>query len=213
MSQQYPFGAANDRYRKKLFVETGSGFVEVAARVVDPYEPPAPQLNTKEIRIVNAPSHIHDLGISSYKCKMTLLFNTKQEYTDYLMYCGWTHKFYDEKGSIFVGSLEGINPSPVWKYNGLTPEQDRNRGYKVEATFIFVKKDQYDRQHRFQFQDVEGHWAQGDIEEMADRGLLLVITADGTPMIYFNPNGYITRAEFVTFMNRTRRFIERALRE
>jgi hypothetical protein len=129
------------------------------------------------------------------------------------MYCGWTHKFYDEKGHIFVGSLEAISPAGTFKYNGLDVSQDRNKGYKVDVQFIFVKKDGYDRKHRFEFQDIEGHWAENEISEMSDLGLISVITRDGYPVIYFRPNAYITRAEFIAYLNRTRRFIERIIRE
>ncbi|MFF2480275.1 S-layer homology domain-containing protein [Paenibacillus sp. NPDC058071] len=213
MSQQNPFGSANERYRKKLFVDNGLGFVEVRARVVNPYEPPLPKMNVREIKIINAPSHLHQMGLSAYKAKLTLLFETKQDYSDYLAQCGWTHKFYDEKGHIFVGALESINAEPVVKLNGLDNSLDRNKGYKAEAEFTFVKKDGYDRKHRFAFQDIEGHWAQENIEEMSDLGLVSVITKDGYPVVYFRPNTRITRAEFVVFLNRTRRLMERSIRE
>lgn len=203
MTQQYVFGNANDRYKKKLFVDTGFEYIEVKARVVEPYSPPAPQPNLREIKIQNAPSHFHQLGISSYKASMNLLFNSKQDYHDYLTLCGWTHKFYDEQGNIYLGALESIKAQP---YEG-------NRRYKVEVSFVFVKKDAYDRKHRFEFQDIETHWAQQDIEEMSDLGLVVVVSKDGDPELYFRPNDYTTRAEFITFLNRTRRLVERIIRE
>lgn len=203
MSQQYPFGDANERYKKKLFVDTGMEYVQVNARIIEPYTPPTPQPKVQELEIINAPSHFHQMGISSYKCTLNLLFNDKKSYNDYLMYCGWTHKFYDEKGHIYLGALDSIKPKAV----------EASRRYKVEITLILVKKDLYDRKDRFHFQDIDGHWAEDEIKEMANLGLITVITKDGQPVLYFRPNAYVTRAEFVAFLNRTRRFIERVIRE
>lgn len=208
MSQQYPFGNANDKYKKKLFVDTGQGFMEVKARIIEPYTSPSPQFNSKEIRIINAPSHFHATGISSYKVTLNLLFDTKQDYHDYLIYAGFTHKFYDEKGHIYLGAVESLKADPV----------EATRRYKVEVTLTLIKKDAYDDKDRFEFQDLvdpdgNPHWAKQDIEEMANLGLIAVITRDGHPVIYFRPNDYITRAEFIAFLNRTRRLVERAIRE
>ena len=45
--------------------------------------------------------------------------------------------------------------------------------------------------------DIEGHWAQSRIQRWLDQGL-----ADGYPDGTFQPNGEVTRAEFVAFMTR-----------
>ncbi|RAT97917.1 S-layer homology domain-containing protein [Brevibacillus sp. Leaf182] len=203
MTQQYAFGTANQRYKKKLFVDTGFEFMEVNARLIEPYSPPSPQPSLREIKIINAPSHIHHSGFSSYQCSLTLLFPDKESYNQYLSYAGWTHKFYDEKGSIFLGSAESITPHVL----------EAGRRYSVTVDLILIKKDSIERESRFQFQDIEGHWAQKNIEEMADLGLITVITRDGKPVIYFRPNDFVTRAEFIAFLNRTRRLVERMIRE
>ncbi|GED68083.1 hypothetical protein BRE01_17850 [Brevibacillus reuszeri] len=203
MSQQYAFGTANQRYPKKLFIDTGFNFTEVKARIINPYTPPSPQPSLREIKMINAPAHIHHSGFSSYKCTLTLLFPDKHSYNDYLSYAGWTHKFYDEKGSIYLGSAEAIKPTV----------QEAGRRYSVTVNLILVKKDSIERESRFHFQDIEGHWAQKNIEEMAHLGLITIITRDGKPVIYFRPNDFVTRAEFVTFLNRTRRLVERMIRE
>ncbi|WP_426455285.1 S-layer homology domain-containing protein (plasmid) [Paenibacillus sp. S-38] len=213
MPAQYPFGGANDRYKKRLFVESGFEYKEVNCRIIEPYSPPTPQPSLKEIRIINAPSHIQQMGIASYKATLTLLFKDKASYNEYLAFCGWTHKFYDEKGALFLGSMESMKPATVWTYNNVDAEQDRGRGYKVEVELLLIKKDGYDRKHRFEYQDIEEHWAKTDIEQMADMGLVTVVSVDGTPVLYFRPEAYITRAEFIAFVNRTRRFLERMLRE
>lgn len=207
MSQQYPFGSYNEpnpvKFRKKLFVENGFEFIEVNGRVVEPYTPPTPKLGVQEIKIINAPSHFHQMGISSYSATLNLLFKSKQDYNDYLAFCGFTHKYYDEMGHIYVGSLESIKPVP---YEGATK-------YLVEVNLLLIKKDGYDQKHRFAFQDIEGHWAESDIEQMADLGLIAVVSKDGIPEIYFRPADYVTRAEFIAFLNRTRRLVEKHLRE
>lgn len=213
MPAQYPFGSANDRYKKRLFVESGLDYTEVKGRIIEPYTPPTPQPSMKEVKVVNAPSHIHQMGISSYKAKLTLLFEHKEQYDDYVAICGWTHKFYDEKGSMYLGSLENLTVEPVWLKNALGPNQDRNRGYRVQIDLLLIKKDMYDRKSRVTYQDTEDHWAKDEIQEMADAGLISVMSADGTPVLYFRPKAFITRAEFISFLNRTRRFIERTLRE
>ncbi len=203
MTQQYPFGSAKDRYKKRLFVDMGFGYQEVGARLIEPYSPPVPQLNVKELTVINGPSHIQNMGISSYKAQITLLFDDKEAYTEYLTYCGWTHKFYDEKGHLYLGSVTGMKVSVY----------EANRRYKVELDMILVKKDEYDRKNRFKYQDIEGHWAQTEIEEMANLGLLAVMTRDNQPILYFRPDAYVTRAEFIAFLNRTRRLLEQSIRE
>ncbi|MBE0467224.1 MAG: S-layer homology domain-containing protein [Candidatus Desulforudis sp.] len=47
------------------------------------------------------------------------------------------------------------------------------------------------------FPDIQGHWAQPQVEKWAARGL-----AGGYPDGTFRPGGQVTRAEFVSFMNR-----------
>lgn len=208
MTQQYPYGNANDRYKKKLFVDTGMDFKEVEARIIEPYQSPAPIPKAKEIKIINAPSHIHATGLASYKLVLHLLFEDKQKYSDYLVWAGWTHKFYDEKGHMYLGAVDSIKAQPV----------EATRRYKVEIQLTLVKKDLYDRKDRFEFQDLQdldGNEVSlaDDIREMANLGLITVMTNDGEPVVYFRPHDLTTRAEFVAFLNRTRRLVERMIRE
>lgn len=204
MTQAYPFGDANQKYRKKLFVDTGVEYQEVQAKIVEPYSPPAPQPAMKEIKVINGPSHLHQLGLSSYRCSMRLLFQDKQSYSDYLMFSGWTHKFYDEKGHMYLGSLTDIKPVA----------REASRRYTVDIELVLIKKDSYKVHDRFSFQDVgEDYWNYEDIREMANLGLITVVSPDGQPMLYFRPNDRCTRAEFVVFLMRTKRFMEKAIRE
>lgn len=203
MSQQYVFGTANDKYKKKLFVDTGMNFMEVNARIIEPYSPPMPKYNTKELEIINAPSHIKNSGISSYATTLNLLFYDKGSFSEYLAYSGWTHKFYDEKGHMYLGSVISLKSTAY----------EASKKYKVEIELLLVKKDAYDKKNRFEFQDIDGHWAKQDIEEMANLGLVTVMTKDNQPVLYFRPNAYITRAEFIVFLNRTRRLLEKVIGE
>lgn len=216
MSQRDPFGLPNDKYRRKLFVSTGMEFMEVKARIIEPYSSPSPQTQVKEIKIINAPSHFHQMGVSSYKATLNLLFKDKEAYHDYLIFIGWTHKFYDERGNIYYGVVESIKADPVFYHQG-DPDIDQ-KGYKAELSMTLIKKDGYDNESVMKYQDLQttegkDHWAKKDVDEMANLGLIVVSELDGTPIIYFRPEDFITRAEFVTFLMRTKRLIERIIRE
>ena len=205
MSRQRPYVNPlddNHRYKKRLFVDVGMTFEEVNARIIEPYSPPAPVPKIARLDIINGPSHIHHSGISVYKTSFSLLFPNRRSYVEYMTYVGSTHKFYDERGQIFIGTVEDIKPRAV----------ESNRRYVLDVSLILVKKDQYDKKDFFQFQDIEGHWAENQISEMANLGILSVTTIDGEPVLYFRPNDFVTRGEFVAMLNRTRRLLEKLLR-
>lgn len=203
MSQQRPFGSPNEKYKKKLFVDTGMGFKEVKARIIEPYTSPSPKMKSVAQEVTQGPAHLSNLGVSHYQVTLNLLFNDKASFHDYMMYVGWTHKFYDERGNIFLGSVESVKPKAV----------EASRRYKVEVSLVLIKKDEYDKKNLFKFQDIDNDWAKADIEEMANLGLITVMTVDGEPVLYFRPRDFTTRAEFVVFLNRTRRLLERFFRE
>jgi len=193
----------DQKYKKALFVDVGMAFERVNAKIIEPYTPPTPMPKVAKLDILDGPSHIHHSGISVYKSTFGLLFPDRRSYIEYMAYVGSTHKFYDERGQIFIGTAEDIKPRVV----------EANKRYVIEVTLTLVKKDQYDKKDFFQFQDIEGHWAEDQIGEMANLGLLAVTTVDGEPVLYFRPNDYITRGEFVAILNRTRRLLEKTLRE
>jgi hypothetical protein len=207
LSRQKPFLDKNtdgiEKYRKKLYVDIGMKFMEVKAKIIEPYSPPTPITKLAEISILNAPSHIHQSGIALYKCSFRLLFDSRMAYKEYMAYVGWMHKLYDERGNIFIGSVEDIKPASI----------EANKRYLVDLTLSLIKKDSYDARDRFEFQDIEGHWAEDQIKEMSNLGILSVTTKEGEPVLQFRPNDLITRAEFITMLNRTRRLLERVIRE
>jgi len=193
----------NQKYKKILFVDIGMTFEKVNARIIEPYSPPAPIPKVARLDILEGPSHIHHSGIAVYKTSFSLLFPDRRSYVEYMTYVGSTHKFYDERGQIFVGTVEDIKPRAI----------EANRRYVLDVSLILVKKDQYDKKDFFQFQDIEGHWAEDQISEMANLGILAVTTIEGEPVLYFRPNDFVTRGEFVAMLNRTRRLLEKVLRE
>lgn len=208
MTQQFLFGDADLRYKKKLFVEQGSTYVEVGAKIIEPYVPPEPSVKSKEQAIISGVSQLSGKGYASYRSKLRLLFKDKKEYSKYVMLANGTHKFYDEKGAIYTGMLESIQVTP---YEGSTK-------YVVDVTLILVKKDKYQKRDRAKFIDIfddDGEplsYAE-DVIEMSNLGIVSTVNIDGSPVLYFRGGDYATRAEFIALINRTRRWIERTLKE
>ena len=209
MTQQFLSGGANDYYKKRLFIDLGFEYKEVKAKIIEPYTPPEPQINLKEQKIISAPSHLHQQGFASYKAKLRLLFYDRASYSEYLAYAENTHKFYDEKGVIFLGSVESMNRAVY----------EASKKYIVEISLILIKKDAYDKKHRHEFLDLVEvqtgepvQYAQ-DVVEMSDLGLIATHYPDGSPVLYFNGDNIASRAEFAAFLNRTRRWTEYKIRE
>lgn len=209
MSRQRPYVQPSDDsmeqghiYKKTLFVREGLAFSEVRGRVIEPYSPPTPAINVAKLDVSGGPSHIHHGGVGVYKIVFSLLFTDRMSYVTYMANVQNLHKFYDERGQIFTGAPEDVKPRVV----------EANRGYVVDVTMVAIKKDAYDLTDVFDFQDIEGHWAEEQIREMTNLGLLSVVTNDGDPVLSFRPNDLITRGEFIAILNRTRRLLETSLR-
>lgn len=209
MSRQRPFVNRwedsfedGQKYKKKLFVQDGLTFNEVTARVVEPYSPPTPIVNVARLDVGGGPSHIHHGGVAAYKVTFGLLFPDRVSYVTYMANISNLQKFYDERGQIFTGVVEDVKPRVV----------ETNRRYLVDVNLLMIKKDAYDLKDFYEFQDIEGHWAESQIAEMANLGLLSVMTKDGDPVLQFRPNDVISRAEFLSIVNRTRRYLERMIR-
>lgn len=209
MSRQYIYGNANDKYKRKLFVDSGVNWVEVKARIIEPYVNPTPQPNTKEIKLINAPSHIQQMGIASYKTTLTLMFPDKVSYANYMAYIGHGHKFYDERGQIYVGAVESVKTTSI----------EGHKRYKVEVTLVLVKKAENERGRKdaHQFVDVDFSdknptlrgWK--DLDDMIRHGVVNLYERDGTPILYFRPWQTLTRSEFAVWLMRTKKLIEQAV--
>lgn len=202
MTQQYIYGNPNDKYKKKLFVDNGLDYQEVRARIIEPYGSPVPQPNTKELKIINAPSHLQSFGLSSYKVTLTLLFEDKISYAEYMALLGWGHKFYDERGVIYVGAVDSVKATPI----------EANSRFKVELGLILVKKDQIDHHKQLhQFQDVFSHFE--DVDTLTRLGVIDAYTKTGDPILYLFPGASLTRGSFAIWLMRTKRLIEQMIRE
>lgn len=205
MSQQFPHGNPNDKHRRRLFVDNGFDYQEVEARIIEPYTNPTPQLSTKEIKLINAPSHIQQMGVASYKAVLTLLFPDKETYAEYLSFAGWGHKFYDERGVIYLGSVESIKTTSV----------EAQKRYKVEVSLIMVKKAQLNHHDAtILFQDLsETSSFYSSIVDLTRLGVIQSYSEDGQPVLYFNGRSDLTRAQLVSFVMRTKRLLDKMLKE
>ncbi len=209
MTQQQYVGDANHFYRKQLFIHNGSTFTEVQGRLINPYVPPTPQFKAREIQVIDAPSQLVSKRYASYKCKTGILFNQKNQFSEFVSHASGTIKFYDEKGSIYLGVIENIVPAVY----------EAGSRYTADVDLLLIKKDSYFNQRGHQFQDLLDinsgfpYWFANDVERMAALGIITSITRDGEYVRYFEPNRPITRAELTAFLNRTRRSIEIIIRE
>jgi len=116
---------------------------------------------------------------------------------------GGVHKFYDEKGSIFEGFVESIRSTTA----------EANRKYKVEISLTVIKKQRNTFVDKYMFQDIkETDWMYGPISRMIERGIVHTNGTNGDPFLYFDPNNLIGRAEFISYVMRTKRLIEKMVR-
>jgi len=136
-----------DNYERRLFINSGTGFYEVAnssgtlsdygidsgkiARIVNDYGPPTPVLKPVEIVISNGPSKLHSDGKASFKISLRLIFPDKIQYSEFIYLSGNQFKYYDEKGAIYSCIL--ADSVSVERVEG-------GRRYDVTLELIGVKK-------------------------------------------------------------------------
>lgn len=203
MSQQNPSSNEYQFYRRRLFVEGPYGYEEVGARIVEPYSPPSPDYKVSELALLNAPSNFHAMGKASYKITLNLYFTDKRAYNKFWLYSYGQFKYYDEKGSIFVGVIESVA--------GIQ-RGEAGRKYIVTINLVAVKKSQSEI-NRDEFVDTNGAQYKSDIDEMALSQLVTIYDRNGYFIETFEPTAKTTRAQFAVFANRTRKFIDRLLRQ
>ena len=114
-------------------------------RIVEEYTPPSPSMKFVELRIANAPAHIHSTGKSSYKIGLRILFPDKILFNDFMFFSGNTFKYYDEKGSVYLGAIEG--DISIKRSEGGTV-------YDVSFTLRAVKKDIDDLLEEIKYTDL-----------------------------------------------------------
>lgn len=222
MTQRYPYGKPHDTYKRRLWHRVpGKDWVEVQARIIEPYTPPTPSIRNKELQILNAPSQFHGLSVPSYQVSLTLLFadtpgvsasppvgtayvNFKDNYVDFIKYINCDHKFYDETGAIYVGS---VTDKPK------VERLDSGNAYRVTITLTMIKKSEYDDTFQLNFYDCHTtDWFYGAVWQMAEIGVVGVLNTQGVPVLYFRPTDIASRAELAAFINRTRRYLIDKLR-
>lgn len=203
MSQQKPHRSNDDVYKKKLFYDNGLRFVEVKGRMTGEYIPPQPVLKSHANETLQSSSGLVQRGTAHYQCTVTFLFSSKHEFADWLQHIGSQHKFYDEKGTIYYGIVNG-------EVEIRAVEQETK--YIVAANLLLIRKQDFEQRQQYHFIDIEDHWARAYIDEMQQRGLLTVYDHSGEPIQYFKPETYLTRADAVTFVTRVFKYLDKRLR-
>ncbi|MDQ0176233.1 S-layer homology domain-containing protein [Bacillus chungangensis] len=203
MAQQKPNKTNDDVFKRKLFYDNGIRFVQVRGRMTNEYKPPTPNLMTHANINLQSSAGIISKGTSHYSVTIQLLFTSKNEYADWLQFIGAEHKFYDEKGTIFLGVVNGDLDIRAVEFE---------TKYLITVNLLMIRKQDFEFRHQYPFIDIENHWAQTYIDEMQQRGLISTYAADGTPVQYFHPEKWITRAETTAFMTRTYKHIDKMLR-
>jgi len=204
MTQQNTLLSEDAVYKKKLFYDNGSTFVEVNAKLITEYKPPSPSLKTHVNQTLASSAGLVQNGTSHYNATLTLLFYSKKEYADWLQFIGSQHKYYDEKGTVYVGIITGepdIRTAEV------------QTKYIVTVGLSLVRKQDFEYRYKTKFIDIDSHWAREYINEMQQLGLIATHwTSDGEDVDYFRPDAPITRAETVTLLMRTYRHVDKLLR-
>lgn len=203
MSQQKPGKTQDDVYKRKLFYDNGVQFVRVKARLTGEYKPPTPIMKSQVNTNLQSSAGLVSQGTAYYTTTIQLLFSSKNEYADWEQFKGAQHKFYDEKGSIFVGIVHG-------DVDLQTVEMETK--YMVTVNLALIRKQEFELRRRHSYVDIEDHWAKKYIEEMHQRGLIPSFEDDGTPVQYFQPEVWISRAQVTTYLVRTYKHIDKLLR-
>lgn len=203
MSQIQPSWTADNEYKKKLFYHDGIGFKQVRCRFTSEYDAPTPLLKTGINMNLQGSAGLIGKGTSYYTIGLKMLFYSKEDMAKWMQYVGSEHKFYDEKGTIFLGV---ISESPTVE----TIQQESK--YLVQITITAIKKQDFQIEREHSFTDISGNWAEQYINEMQRIGVINITDASGQGTLYFNPEGLGTRAHMVSFITRTYRHMDRILR-
>ncbi len=147
MTQQSPNKSEDVIYKKRLFYDNGIRFVEVKAKFISEYKPPAPTLKSHVNETFSYSAGLVNRGTSHYTAALTLLFYSKKEYADWLSFIGSEHKYYDEKGTIYLGVVTG-------KPDIQTAEMETKYIIQVQMSLIRKQGDEY--RCKSQFMDLNG---------------------------------------------------------
>lgn len=113
-------------------------------RIIEEYSTPAPSNKNAVIKTISGVSKIHNSGVDSYHTSLRIIFPDKITLNDFLFLSpGNKVKYYDERGNIFLGVVEG------------KPECKRiNTKYDTKFNLILTKKDILDIPLANQFTDL-----------------------------------------------------------
>jgi hypothetical protein len=203
MSQQKPYMGEDEVYKRRLFYDNGIRYVEVEGKFVNEYKPPTPVMKSHANQSLQSQSGLVQSGTAHYETEVTLLFYSKKEYADYLQYIGSQHKYYDEKGTIYIGIVDG---SPdISTLEGHTK-------YMVTLQLLLIRKSEFETRSTEFYIDTAGHWAEQYIDDMKERNLISVYDYNGAFVQYFRPEDQITRAETASMVMRSFKYLEKLLR-
>lgn len=203
MSQQRPSSTADNTYKRVLFYYNGQEYMPVRGRATGDYTPPSPYLKTGVNVNLQASAGLVGKGTAYYTTSIQYLMYSKEETADWLQYIGAEHKYYDEKGTLYLGIVTG------------EPEIEaiqQETKYMVKVNLTLIRKQDFDRKKTHDFIDIDDSWAKGYIEEMQAKGVITTYGVSGEPVYYFQPERYGSRAHMVAFIARTYRHIDRILR-
>lgn len=201
MSQQKPNRTSDDSYKRRLFYDNGIRFVEVNGRMTGEYNPPTPILKVAANVNIQSSSSFINKGTSHYTASIQMIFYSKEDYADWLHFIGAEHKYYDEKGTIYVGVVSGEL--------GISKIESK---FIITVPLLLVRKQEKEFRPKYGFIDVENHWAEKYIDEMQQRGIIATTYTDGSYVEYFKPDNFITRCETMNFMVMTYKHIDKVLR-
>jgi len=203
MTQQNTLYGEDHTYRRRLFYDNGLKFVECKGRHVLDYTPPTPVMKAHANANLQASAGLVQGGTSHYTTSITLLFYSKKEFADWLQFVGSEHKYYDEKGTVYLGIVNG---EPDIR----TAEQESK--YIVSINLLLVRKQDFEFRHKSPFIDIGGHWSEEYIKDMQEKGLISVYDYNGDEVQYFRPEDHLTRAEGAAFIMRSFRLVDKLLR-
>ncbi|MGG1263852.1 S-layer homology domain-containing protein [Brevibacillus laterosporus] len=203
MTQQNTYNSEDNVYKKRIFYDNGLKFVEVKGRIVMDYKPPTPVMKSHANSTIQSPSGLIQGGTAHYTMTLTMLFYSKKEFADWLQFIGAEHRFYDEKGSIYTGIVNG---EPDIR----TVEQESK--YLVSVNFLLVRKSEFEFRHQAPYVDLGGHWSEQYVTDLQEKGLITVYDYNGDAIQYFRPEEHLIRSEAAAFLLRTFRHLDKLLR-
>jgi hypothetical protein len=213
MAQQDVSKVSGELFRRVLYGKSPLGYIPIAAgnlcgdtnrflgRIVEEYTPPTPTYKTAELKILGGTSRFHGSGIASYRIELKIYFKDNVKYAEFMHFLKNSLKYYDENGYIYY----------CYAFNEPVVERmEAGMKYFVKLTLQGVKKDTHEEDFAIKFADVEGNMYEQDILEIAAFGLVRTLSETGYIYTY-RPNAYVTRAELITFFNRLRKTIQKAI--